>query len=80
MCVCVCAADYICLSGGGGMGRSVCMALQFVNSRILCTDTDVHVWMVVTVSVWMSDCAVCVQVCTCLISLWDSECVCVGGH
>lgn len=26
------------------------------------------------------DCTVCVQVCTCLISLWDSECVCVGGH
>ena len=37
------------------MGRSVCMALQYVNSSILCTDMNVHVWMVVTVSVWMYD-------------------------
>ena len=42
------------------MGRSVCMALQYVNSSILCTDMNVHVWMVVTVSVWMSLTALCV--------------------
>ena len=81
VCGCVCVQLIIFASReGAGMGRSVCMALQYVNSSILCTGVNEHVCMVVTVSVWMSDCAVCVQVYTCLISLWDSECVCVGGH
>ena len=81
MCVCVCVRVCVLImfayQEGAGMGRSVCMALQYVNSSILCTGVNAHVCMVVTVSVWMSLHCVCVQVCTCLISLWDSVCVCV---
>ena len=81
MCVCVCVRVCVLIMfayrEGAGMGRSVCMALQYVNSSILCTGVNAHVCMVVTVSVWMSLHCVCVQVCTCLISLWDSVCVCV---
>lgn len=40
---CVSAGD--CMFAYGG-GRSVCMAHGYVNSGILCTGTNVHIWMV----------------------------------